>query len=167
MVQTISQGYIMSTDAELIERIDRQIGATGLEANSLRFLANNPKDPNPRLLPEHIGENVLWMEELRAVLVDASTRLAALSPTQEKQPAAVLADGQCDHPGIGEPPSKECTVIKQRDNLGMMVMRLCARLRKFDPDTKVYNQAVDLLKRYGIGSPLRDSGDHPVSEEAP
>ena len=40
-------------------------------------------------------------------------------------------------------------------SLAMMIMRLCRRLDRFDPDTKVRNQAVDLLKRYGLCSPLR------------
>jgi len=40
-------------------------------------------------------------------------------------------------------------------SLAGMIMRMCRRLDRFDPDTKVRNQAVDLLKRYGLCSPLR------------
>ncbi len=45
----------------------------------------------------------------------------------------------------------------QRDNLAAMIMRLCNRLKRFDPETKTTNEAVDLLRRNGLGSPLRKS----------
>lgn len=44
-------------------------------------------------------------------------------------------------------------------DLTALVARLCRRLKRFDPDTKTVDDALEFLKRKGLeGSPLRDEG---------
>jgi hypothetical protein len=68
---------------------------------------------------------------------DPATEIASL-----KQSLAE-AEGQIRH------------LEQQRSSLAGMIMRMCRRLKRFDPETKVHDQATDLLKRYGLCSPLR------------
>jgi len=69
---------------ELIRQLDRQIGAVGFEERNLRLLQANPDEPNPRLQPLHMGSNILWMLELRAVLAKSADRLATLQADNDR-----------------------------------------------------------------------------------